>query len=139
MCPTSRIVLILLELIAANRVTAAPPKEKADAPEVVTGTVQTLNTAVDRYEDGRVVTKWTAVVTVAIVEHTTPDGGRVVKYGDTITIRWSILTAPGRSVGHRHDVHEGAIIRGWLARRCGGGDFYPIDNAQAIEQLAGPP
>src|ERR1700736_3513195 len=52
---------------------AAPPKEKDDAPEVVTGTVQRIEVSEDKYDDGRVVTKHTAILKVETVERTTLD------------------------------------------------------------------
>ena len=138
MRPTPRVLPALALLVGAAAAAAAPPKDKGDAPDVVTGTVQTLTASVDRYEDGRVVTRHTASVKVGAVERATADNGRVVKAGDTITVRWARVTRPSGAVGHTYDVQEKAAIRAYLTRQCGGEGFYVIDNAGGIEALDGP-
>jgi hypothetical protein len=136
MRPTLLVLLVLVLFVGATISPAAPPKDKEDAPDVVTGTVQKLTTSVDKYEDGRVVTKHTALVKVETVERTTVDNGKVIKAGDTITVRWGCVTWPSQTIGHTYDVSEKATIRAWLGRQCGGEGFYVIDNAEGIETLA---
>jgi hypothetical protein len=133
MCPTLRVLLVLNLFLGATAAGAAPPKDKKDAPDVVTGTVQQLTTSVDKYEDGRVVTKHTALLKVEAVERTTIDNGRVLKAGTTITVRWKRVAWPPRTTGHTYDVSEKATIRAYLARECGGEGFYVIDNPEGIE------
>src|SRR5262249_2353613 len=94
MHPTLQVLLGLILFMGASVAAAAPPKDKEDPPDVVPGTVQKLTTSVDQYDDGRVVTKHTALVTVETVERTTPDSGRVIKAGETITVRWDRVTWP---------------------------------------------
>jgi hypothetical protein len=130
-------VLILL-MIGVNFGTAAPPKDKDDAPDVFIGIVQELTMEEVKYDDGRVVTKHTALVKVQFVQKATPDSYRVVKVGDTITVRWSQVTRPSGTVGHKFDVREKESIRAYLMRQCGGEGFLPIDNATAIENLDRP-
>ncbi|HJZ53778.1 MAG TPA: hypothetical protein VKE74_02410 [Gemmataceae bacterium] len=136
---TLRVLLGLVLVVWVGVASAAPPKDKDDAPEVVTGTLQQLTCSVDRYEDGRVVTKYVAVLKVEKVERTTTDNNRVVKDGDVLTLRWSHLTwRDGTSGGHTYSVHEKDVVRAWLARHCGPGNiFYPIDNASALEKISG--
>jgi hypothetical protein len=137
MRPTLQVLLVLVLFMGATAAGAAPPKDKEDAPDVVAGTVQQLTTSVDKYEDGRVVTKHSALVKVETVERTTADNGRVIKAGDTITVRWGRVTWPSRAVGHTYDVQEKATVRAFLARQCGGEGFYVIDNADGLETLDG--
>jgi len=132
---TIQVLLVLALFMGTTVAAAAPPKDKEDAPDVVTGRVRQITTSVDEYEDGRVVTKHTALVLVLTVERTTPDNNRVVKAGDTITVRWERVTWPSRAVGHTYDVKEKAFIRAWLARQCGGEGFYVIDNPDGIEAV----
>jgi len=136
---TLRVLLGLVLVVWVGVASAAPPKDKDDAPEVVTGTLQQLTSSVDRYEDGRVMTKYVAVLKVEKVERTTPDNNRVVKEGDVLTLRWSHLTRKdGSSAGHTYSVHEKDAVRAWLARHCGpGNNFYPIDNTSALEEISG--
>jgi hypothetical protein len=118
---------------------AAPPKEKDEATEVVTGTIRELTSDVDKYEDGRVSVKYTAVLKVDKVELTTLDSARrVVKEGDTLTIRWSHMTRrDGSTAGHKYSVHESDVVRVWLCRYCGmRPDFYPIENDKAFEKIS---
>src|SRR5262249_5787861 len=126
---TLQVLLLLVLFMGATRAAAAPPKDKEDASEVVTGTVKKLTTSVDNYEDGRVVTKHTALVKVETVERTTVDNGRVIRAGGTITVRWGRVTWPSRTTGHTYDVKEKAAIRAWPARQCGGEGFSVLDNA----------
>ena len=135
---TFQVLLVLVLFTGAIAAGAAPPKDKEDAPEVITGSVQQLTTSVDNYEDGRVVTNHTALVKVETGERTTIDNGRVLKAGGTITVRWGRVTWPSRTTGHTYDVKEKAAIRAGPARQCGGEGFYVIDNADGIENLDGP-
>jgi hypothetical protein len=135
MRPTLQVLLVLVLFLGTTAAGAAPPKDKEDAPDVVTGTVQQLTTSVDKHEDGRVVTKHTALVKVETVERTTVDNGRVIKAGDTITVRRGRVTWPSQTVGHTYDVEENATIRAYLGRQCGGEGFYVIDNADGIKKL----
>lgn len=139
MLSTLRVLLVLVLVVRVGG--AAPPKDKGDAPEVVTGTLLQLTNSINRYEDGRVVTKYVAVLKVEKVERTTPDNNRVVKVGDSVTLRWSRVTFRDGTVrgGHTYSVHEKDVVRAWLARLCGGGDFYPIDNVGALETISGQP
>jgi hypothetical protein len=130
-----QVLLVLVLFMGTTLAAAAPPKDMKDAPEVVTGTVQKLTSSVDTYEDGRVVTKHTALVKVETVERTTVDNGRVIRAGDTITVRWGLVTWPSQTVGHTYDVKEKATIRAYLGRQCGGEGFYVIDNADGMEKL----
>jgi hypothetical protein len=129
--------LLVLVLFAAASVvaTAALPKEKEEANDVVTGTVQKLTVDEDRYDDGRVVTRYTALVKVEMVEKTTPDNNRIIKTGDTISIRWSHLTRSSGTIGYTYDVTEKAAIRAYLFPRCGGDGYVLIDNRYAIEKI----
>ena len=113
---------------------AAPPKEKDDAPEVVIGTLQRIDVTEEKYDD-RVITKHTVILKVESVERTTLDQNRVVRAGDTITVRWSRVDWPSKTAGHRYDVKEKATVRAYLARQCGGEGFYVIDNAGGIETI----
>ncbi|HEY7311933.1 MAG TPA: hypothetical protein VH643_21395 [Gemmataceae bacterium] len=136
MRPIFQVLLVLVLFLGATVAAAAPPKDKEDASEVVTGKVRQLNTSVDKHEDGRVVTKHTALVWVTKVERTTPDNGRVLKAGRMITVRWSRVTwQSGRAVGHTYEVQEKTAVRAWLGRQCGGEGFYIIDNAAGLETL----
>jgi hypothetical protein len=135
---TLRVLLVLAPVAWVGVAGAAPPKEKDDAPEVVTGTLQKLESTVDRYEDGRVITSYTAVLKVDKVERTTTDNNRIVKDGDTLTLSWSHARRDGSTAGHAYSVHNDDVVRAWLARYCGPGqNFYPIDNANAIERISG--
>ena len=136
---TLRVLLGLVLVVWVGVAGAAPPKDKDDAPEVVTGTLQELTSTVDRYEDGRVITKYVAVLKVEKVERTTPDNNRVLKDGDVLTLRWShVMRKDGSSASHTYGVLEKDTIRAWLARYCGpGNNFYPIDNAGALEKISG--
>ena len=127
--------VLILPMIGVNFGTAAPPKDKDDAPDVFIGLVQELTMDQDKYDDGRVVTKHTALVKVQFVQKTTPDSSRVVKVGDTITVRWSQVTRSSGTIGHTFDVREKESIRAYLMRHCGGEGFCTIDNATAIENL----
>jgi hypothetical protein len=137
-----RILQVLLVVIVTSVggafSSAAPPKDKDDAPDVVIGIVQKLTTSEDKYDDGRVVTKHTALVKVQVVQKATPDSSRVVKVGDTITVRWSQVTRPSGSTGYTYDVREKESIRAYLMRQCGCEGFCTIDNATAIENLDRP-
>jgi hypothetical protein len=135
MHPTLRVLLVLTLVLRAGAAGAQPPKEKEDAPEVVTGVVKKYTTDVNSYEDGRVITKYTIVLKVETVERTTPDSNRNLKEGDTITIRWSTVQRSGEIVGYSYDVKEGRIVRAWLARYCGSPDFYIIHNAKGLEKI----
>ena len=120
---------------------AALPKDKADAPDVVTATVQKVTTSEDRYDNGLVVTKHIAVIKIETVERTTQrtvqNKGQVLKAGDTVTVYWSQATRPSTgTVGHVYSVHEKEVIRAWLHPACNCADFFPIDNASAIETIS---
>lgn len=132
---TSTILFVLIIISASTIAAAKPPKDKADAPEVIAGYVQQLTMRVDNYDDGRVITQHTAVIEVDVVERTTSDNGRVVKAGDTITVRWSRVDWPKRTVGHKYDVEEKTIVRAYLARQCGGEGFYVIDNREGLAKV----
>jgi hypothetical protein len=129
------LVILFLGSGITSTVLAAPPKEKDDAPEVVTGSVQRMDVSEDKYDDGRVVTKHTLILKVETVERTTLDQNRVVRAGDTITVRWSRVDWSSKTTGHRYDVNEKATVRAYLARQCGGEGFYVIDNAGGIEMV----
>jgi hypothetical protein len=94
--------------------------------------LQRIEVTEEKYDD-RVITKHTAILKVESVERTTLDQNRVVRAGDTITVRWSRVDWPSKTAGHRYDVKEKAIA--YLARQCGGERFYVIDNANGIETL----
>jgi hypothetical protein len=127
--------VLILVFMGAKLGTAAPPTDKDDAPDIVIGIVQKLTISEDKYDDGRVVTKHTALVKVQVVQKTTPDSSRVVKVGDTITVRWSRVDRPSKTTGHTYDVQEKASVRAFLMRQCGGEGFRTIDHATAIENL----
>jgi hypothetical protein len=129
-------LFVLLLLTVMNVVAIAElPKEKDDALDVVTGTVQKLTVDEDKYDDGRVVTKYTALVKVETVEKTTLDNNRLIKAGETITVLWSQLVRPSGTVGYAYDVKEKAAIRAYLFPRCGGNGYVTIDNRYAIETI----
>jgi hypothetical protein len=135
MRPIFQGLLVLILLIGSTTAAAKLPKDRAEAPEVITGTVLEVSARADRYDDGRVVTKHTATIKVHAVERTTPDKGRTVKAGDTITVYWSrVEWARGtpRAIGHIYDVRQFAAVRAYLHRQCGGEGFFVIDNAQAL-------
>ena len=137
MRPTLQALLGIVLFMGATLAPAAPPKDKEDAPDVVTGTVQKLTTSVDQYEDGRAVTQHTALVKVEAVERTTLDNGRVIKAGDTITVRWKRLTWASRTVGYTYDVNENATIRVYLARQCGGAQADEEGAAMIVLYIVG--
>jgi hypothetical protein len=128
-------VLVLFAAVGAVA-TAELPKEKDDALDVVTGTLQKLDVDEDRYDDGRVVTKYTAQLKVDTVEKTTLDNNRIIKAGDTITVLWSRLTGPSGNTGYSYDVQEKAPVRAYLFPRCGGNGYVTIDNRYALEKIA---
>src|SRR5262249_28096257 len=128
MRPILQPLLVLVVLMVGGAFgTAAPPKDKDDAPDVFIGIVQELTMDEAKYDDGRVVTKHTALVKVQFVQKATPDSRRVVKVGDTITVRWSQVTRPSGTIGHTFDVREKESIRAYLMRQCGGEGFCTID------------
>jgi len=132
---TFPIFLVLIVVSASTIAAAAPPKEKDEAPEVIVGYVQQLTMRVNNYDDGRVITQHTAVIEVDVVVRTTSDNGRVVKAGDTITVRWSRVDWNKRTIGYKYDVEEKAIVRAYLARQCGGEGFYVIHNAEGLVKI----
>src|SRR5271169_1558572 len=87
------VVILFLGSGISSTVSAAPPKEKDDAPEVVVGTLQRIEVSEEKHDD-RVITKHTAILKVETVERTTMDQLRVVRAGDTITVRWSRVDWP---------------------------------------------
>jgi hypothetical protein len=138
MRPTIQGLLVLVLFAAAGAVaTAELPKDRADAPDVVTGTVRKLDVSEDKYDDGRVVTSYTALVKVETVEKTTRDNNRIIKPDDTITVRWGQVIRTSGSVGYSYDVKEKAAIRAYLFPRCGGDGYVTIDNRYAIEKIDG--
>jgi hypothetical protein len=135
---TLRVLLVLALVAWVGVAGAAPPKEKDEATEVVTGTLQKLESSVEEFADGRVVTKYTAVIKVVTVERATSN--RDVKEGDTINLRWNHLTRRngGPGTGHTYSVHDDDLVRAWLAPHCGPGkNFYPIDNDGALKRISG--
>jgi hypothetical protein len=136
MRPTIQGLFVLVLFAAAGAVAKAElPKDKEDAPDVVTGILQKLDVSEDKYDDGRVVTKYTAEVKVETVEKTTLDNNRVIKAGDTITVRWDHLVWSSRTTGYAYDVKEKETIRAYLFPRCGGDGYVVIDNRYAIEKI----
>ncbi len=138
MRPTFQGLLALVLFLVTASASAKPPKDRADAPDVITGTVLDVSAREDSYGDGRVVTKHTATVKVHAIEKTTPDKARVVRAGDTITVYWSRVAWPARATGHTYDVRKFAAVRAYLHRQCGGEGFFVIDNAQALVPLGAP-
>jgi hypothetical protein len=135
MRPTFQGLLVLVLFMISTAAGAKLPKDKDEAPDVITGTVLQVSAREDRYDDGRVITKHTATIKVHTVEKTTADKARTVKAGDTITVYWSHVAWPARATGHIYAVREFAAVRAYLHRQCGGDGFFVIDNAQGIAML----
>ena len=135
MRPTLQGLFVLILFLGAASAAAKLPKDKAEAPDVITGTVLQVSAREDKYDDGRVITKHTATIKVHTVERTTPDKARTVKAGDTITVYWSRVAWRARAIGHIFEVREFAAVRAYLHRQCGGEGFFVIDNAQGLAML----
>jgi hypothetical protein len=133
MSPTIKASAVSFVLAWFGVVSAAPPTERVDASDFVTGTAKEFTTSAERIDNGREIIRHYLILKVDSVHRTTPDSNRTIKKGDTITIRWSPAKQDSKTFGMTHDAAEGAVIRAWLGRYCSSPDFYPIDHPRAIE------
>jgi hypothetical protein len=123
---------LLLALTVAARA-ERPTQPKKDATLIVTGTVQKVESANEKFGGDGVLTKYTAQVKVDKVEK-----GKDAKPGDTIDVHWFQVTKrptlafPG-AYGHKYDVKEKAAVRVYLVKRGDDKGFEVIYNSEGIE------
>jgi len=133
MSPIIKASVLCLLLGWVRFASAAPPTERLDATDFISGTAKSVTTSVEHYDNGRELVRHTLILKVDTVHRSTEDNHRIIKIGDTITIRWSQVKRPSHTFGYTYEVSEGAAIRAWLGRQCGGPGFYPINHPRAIE------
>jgi hypothetical protein len=139
MRPNTPVVFVLVLLAYAIGVRAESSSEKDSADDVVVGKVEKVSANDEAFGEDGVRTEYTAEIHVEAVEKALQNKGKTVKYGDTVTVRWSQVTkAPTRKTvgnrGHSFPVKEYATVRAYLLHTCAGG-YVAIDHANGIQRL----